>query len=98
MRYFTRSGEGDFAHAGCLPHVSEGKGESHPAATSPESRRVNPSAAANHLLNGSVHGHAAAGTVPDVLSGEDSAPDERGRAVTSPAGAGAYSSHACCIA
>jgi hypothetical protein len=84
--------------AGYLPHVSEGKGESHPAAHSPGSRSGSaaalPSGAQRgHMLNSNGHAgpRPAAGTLRDVLSGEDSAADDS-RAVTSPNTAGAHHS------
>ena len=76
--------------AGCLPHVSEGRGESHPAASGPEraASEARPNGSAHHhLSNGHGGAHAPPGRPSghaDVLSGEDSAPDD-GPAVTSPA-------------
>jgi len=77
---------------GCLPHASEGKGESQPAASSPgcggggggdAASPATPNGSVMARSNGHANGRAPSGHA-DLLSGEDSAPDE-GPAVTSPA-------------
>ena len=83
--------------AGCLPHVSEGRGESQPAAHSPEFQPQNvrgsgdgpngppPNGAADDMDSvGEAAQTEGAPGVQDVLSGEDRGRDI-GHAVTSPA-------------
>ena len=87
---------------GCAPHASEGKGESHPAPARPE-QAESPARPTNGSMHALSNGHAAAHGLPgrpsghaDVLSGEDSAPDD-GPAVTSPPTGSTPGAHPCLL-